>query len=129
VALNQPAPLRSLPNGVADLGQFRVRRRDRADGVSHEYRLAALVFGPHKTSRRYGRAPGERGAVLALPRWAAPEHTHPAWHPALPLDAQESLWYLLCVSDDGLLNPAFVERVTRSTNTVRDHAGLHEIRL
>ncbi len=40
-ALNQAAPLRPLPDGVTDLDQFRVRRRDRAGGVIHEYRLVA----------------------------------------------------------------------------------------
>jgi putative transposase len=40
-ALNQAAPLRPLPDGVTDLGHFRVRRRDRAGGVIHEYRLVA----------------------------------------------------------------------------------------
>jgi hypothetical protein len=39
--LNQAAPLRPLPDGVTDLKQFRVRRRDRAGGVIHEYRLVA----------------------------------------------------------------------------------------
>ena len=39
--LTQAAPLRPLPDGVADLEQFRVRRRDRAGGVIHEYRLVA----------------------------------------------------------------------------------------
>jgi hypothetical protein len=39
--LNQAAPLRPLPNGVIDLDHFRVRRRDRAGGVIHEYRLVA----------------------------------------------------------------------------------------
>ena len=39
--LNQAAPLRPLPDGVIDLDQFRVQRRDRAGGVIHEYRLAA----------------------------------------------------------------------------------------
>ena len=39
--LNQAAPLRPLPEGVADLDHFRVRRRDRAGGVIHEYRLVA----------------------------------------------------------------------------------------
>ncbi|MGH3258584.1 MAG: integrase core domain-containing protein [Streptosporangiaceae bacterium] len=39
--LKQAAPLRSLPDDVADLDQFRVRRRDRAGGVIHEYRLVA----------------------------------------------------------------------------------------
>jgi putative transposase len=39
--LNQAAPLRALPDGVTDLDHFRVRRRDRAGGVIHEYRLAA----------------------------------------------------------------------------------------
>ena len=39
--LNQAAPLRPLPDSVADLDQFRVRRRDRAGGVIHEYRLVA----------------------------------------------------------------------------------------
>jgi hypothetical protein len=39
--LNQAAPLRPLPDGVIDLDQFRVRRRDRSGGVIHEYRLVA----------------------------------------------------------------------------------------
>ena len=37
--LNQAAPLRPLPDGVTDLDQFRVQRRDRAGGVIHEYHL------------------------------------------------------------------------------------------
>jgi transposase InsO family protein len=40
-ALNQAAPLRPLPDGIANLDSFRVRRRDRAGGVIHEYRLVA----------------------------------------------------------------------------------------
>ena len=40
-ALNQAAPLRPQPDGVTDLDHFRVRRRDRAGGVIHEYRLVA----------------------------------------------------------------------------------------
>ena len=36
--LNQAAP---LPDGVTDLDQFRIQRRDRAGGVIHEYRLVA----------------------------------------------------------------------------------------
>jgi putative transposase len=39
--LNQAAPLRPLPDSVTDLDHFRVRRRDRAGGVIHEYRLVA----------------------------------------------------------------------------------------
>ena len=39
--LNQAAPLRPLPDGVTDLDHFRVRRRDRAGSVIHEYRLVA----------------------------------------------------------------------------------------
>jgi putative transposase len=39
--LKQAAPLRPLPDGVADLDHFRVQRRDRAGGVIHEYRLVA----------------------------------------------------------------------------------------
>ena len=30
-----------LPDGATDLDHFRVRRRDRAGGVIHEYRLVA----------------------------------------------------------------------------------------
>ena len=41
LALDQAAPLRPLPDSVADLDNFRVRRRDRAGGVIHEYRLVA----------------------------------------------------------------------------------------
>ncbi|HEX3962300.1 MAG TPA: integrase core domain-containing protein [Trebonia sp.] len=40
-ALKQAAPLRPLPDSVADLDQVRIRRRDRAGGVIHEYRLVA----------------------------------------------------------------------------------------
>ena len=40
-ALTQAAPLRPLPDGIADLDHFRVLRRDRAGGVIHEYRLVA----------------------------------------------------------------------------------------
>jgi hypothetical protein len=40
-ALKQAAPLRLLPGGVTSLDQFWVRRRDRAGGVIHGYRLVA----------------------------------------------------------------------------------------
>jgi hypothetical protein len=40
-ALNQAAPLRPLPDGVTGLDHFRVRRRDHAGDVIHEYRLVA----------------------------------------------------------------------------------------
>jgi putative transposase len=40
-ALKQAAPLRPLPGGVTSPEQFRVRRRDRAGGVIHEYHLVA----------------------------------------------------------------------------------------
>jgi hypothetical protein len=40
-ALKQAAPLRPLPDGVTGPDQFRVRRRDRAASVIHEYRLVA----------------------------------------------------------------------------------------
>jgi hypothetical protein len=43
---NQAAPLRP-PDGVTDLDHFRVRRRDGAGGVIHEYHLVAWVFGTH----------------------------------------------------------------------------------
>jgi putative transposase len=39
--LSQAAPLRPLPDGIADLDQFRVQRCDRAGGLIHEYRLVA----------------------------------------------------------------------------------------
>jgi len=39
--LNQAALLRPLPDGATDLDRFHVRRRDRAGGVIHEYRLVA----------------------------------------------------------------------------------------
>ena len=39
--LNQAAPLRPLSDGVIDLDQSGVQRRDRAGGVIHEYRLVA----------------------------------------------------------------------------------------
>ncbi len=40
-ALRQAAPLRQLPDGITDLDQFRVQRRDRAGSMIHEYRLVA----------------------------------------------------------------------------------------
>jgi putative transposase len=40
-ALDQAAPLRPLPDRITDFDHFRVRRRDRAGGVIHEYRLVA----------------------------------------------------------------------------------------
>ena len=40
-ALKQAAPLRQLPDGITELDQLRVQRRDRAGGVIHEYRLVA----------------------------------------------------------------------------------------
>jgi putative transposase len=40
-ALKRAAPLRPLPDEVPDLDKFRVRRRDRAGSVIHEYRLVA----------------------------------------------------------------------------------------
>jgi putative transposase len=39
--LKQAAPLRPLPDGITDLGHFRVQRRDRAGGLIHEYRPVA----------------------------------------------------------------------------------------
>jgi putative transposase len=39
--LSQAAPLRPLPDGITDRDHFRLRRRDRAGGVIHEYRLVA----------------------------------------------------------------------------------------
>jgi putative transposase len=40
-ALNQAAPLRTLPDGVPDLDPLWVQPRHRAGGVNHEYRLVA----------------------------------------------------------------------------------------
>jgi putative transposase len=40
-SLNQASPLRSLPDPIADLDDFRIGRRNRAGGVIHEYRLVA----------------------------------------------------------------------------------------
>ena len=48
--LSQAAPLRPLPAGIANLDSFHVRRRDRAGGVIHEYRLAAWVFRTHRSA-------------------------------------------------------------------------------
>jgi hypothetical protein len=58
--LNQAAPLRPLPDSVADLDHIRVRRCDRVGGVIHEYRLVALGQRrePHLTrSNRRKRPP------------------------------------------------------------------------
>jgi transposase InsO family protein len=40
-SLKQAAPLRPLPDSVADPDHFLVQRRDRASGVIHEYHLVA----------------------------------------------------------------------------------------
>jgi len=40
-SLGQGAPTRPLPEGVIDLEQLRIRRRDRAGGVLHEYHQVA----------------------------------------------------------------------------------------
>jgi putative transposase len=40
-ALDRAAPLRPPPDGVTDLGHFRVQRHDGAGRVIHEYRLVA----------------------------------------------------------------------------------------
>ena len=40
-ALGQAAPLRPLPEKVIDLENFRMRRRDHAGGILHEYQQAA----------------------------------------------------------------------------------------
>ena len=61
--LNQATPLRPLPDGVTDLDHFRVRRRHRAGGLIHEYRLVAQAFGTHIISRR-----ARKGARRAFPR-------------------------------------------------------------
>jgi putative transposase len=50
--LNQAAPLRSLPDGITHLDQFRIQRRDRAGGVIHEYHLLAQVTGTHQARPR-----------------------------------------------------------------------------
>jgi hypothetical protein len=41
MALFSAAPLKPLPAEITDLEAFRVRRRDRAGGVIHEYQHAA----------------------------------------------------------------------------------------
>ena len=48
--LSQAAPLRPLPAGIANLDSLHVRRRDRAGGVIHEYRLAAWVLRTHRSA-------------------------------------------------------------------------------
>ena len=40
-SLDQAAPIRPLPDNVIDLDDFRVRRRDRAGGLLHEYQQVA----------------------------------------------------------------------------------------
>jgi putative transposase len=59
-ALKQAAPLRQLPDGITDLDQFRVQQRDRAEGVIHEYRLVAQVFGTYRSWQRRAGAPARR---------------------------------------------------------------------
>ena len=53
--LNQAAPLRPLPDGITDLDQFRVQRRDRAGGVIHEYRLPGGISFRHPQSTSHSR--------------------------------------------------------------------------
>jgi len=71
--LNQAAPLRPLPDGVTDLDHFHVRRRDRAGGVIHEYRLVAKVFGTHRISS--ARSDSASGASGFFPDSAAARAT------------------------------------------------------
>jgi putative transposase len=40
-ALDQAAPLRPLPDNVANLDDFRATRRDWIGGILHEYHIAA----------------------------------------------------------------------------------------
>jgi putative transposase len=40
-ALGQAVPNRQMPDNVIDLDDFRIRRRDRAGGMIHEYRQVA----------------------------------------------------------------------------------------
>ena len=40
-ALEQAAPLRTLPDNVLNLDAFRIRRHDRAGGLLHEYEQVA----------------------------------------------------------------------------------------
>jgi len=61
--LNQAAPPRPLPDGITDLDQFRVQRRDRAGGLIHEYRLVAQVPAPTGSVS---------GASACCPRQACP---------------------------------------------------------
>jgi integrase-like protein len=61
--LNQAAPLRPLPDGVTDLGHFRVLRRDRAGGVIHEYRPGGIGF-------RHPQVLQSRVSYSANTRWS-----------------------------------------------------------
>jgi hypothetical protein len=57
-ALGQAAPLRPLPDHVADLDHFQIQRQDRAGGVIHQYRLVAEDLGTRRQSElaRHPRA-------------------------------------------------------------------------
>ena len=58
-------PFRPLPDGVTGLDHFRLRRRDRAGGVIHEYSLVAWVFGTHNfavPNADYANLPARRAA-------------------------------------------------------------------
>jgi hypothetical protein len=48
-ALGQAAPLRPLPENATGLETFRIRRRDRAGGILHEYQQVASVIGTIRT--------------------------------------------------------------------------------
>jgi hypothetical protein len=51
-AADQAAPLRPPPEGTTDPDHFLARRRDRASGIIHEYRLVAQVSGTHQVNGR-----------------------------------------------------------------------------
>ena len=88
-ALKQAAPLRQLPDGITDLDQFRIRRRDRAGGrftnTAWWRRFSAptgpagcaavrpVRRGPAGCARRLVRRPRAPGAVVmpqpAATRW------------------------------------------------------------
>src|SRR5713226_7185422 len=62
-ALKQAAPLRQLPDGITDLDQFRVQRRDRAGGDSR--------ISPGRVGFRHplpGASPEPSGASVCAPQ-------------------------------------------------------------
>src|SRR5581483_1068885 len=111
-ALNQAAPLRSLPPPAAP-SQLHVRRRDLLDGLIHEYTPSHDVddqFGTHRATStdRLRTRPRRRYRRLGSAQRHIPHKAHPDHHPLIPDYARESAT-VACVATMPGIRPVTVE--------------------